>query len=526
MCGGADVRWTEDFRARGLIDMCRSYGADVRRTEGPDVTVVCVAHGAGETVAAEVAFGEIALVETAISSRSSRGLVVALCLQRGVGNTLRGHAPFLRRHDTTHPEGPMSADNPADLPRSADIVVIGAGLAGLCAVLELQRGGRNAVLLEASDGVGGRVRSDRVEGFILDRGFQILLTAYPEVRRQLDLDALNLRAFVPGAAVWLDDKAHLIGDPLRDPRVLIPTLRSPIGSLKDKAQIGRLRQRVRSGHARDLLRAPETSTIEHLKSMGFSDKIIDRFLRPLFAGIQLDPSLETSSRMFDIIFRSLSEGDSVVPASGMQAIPNQLAARLEAGSIHLNTRVRRIAGSRVHTDRGEIEAPHVVVATDAPAAAALLDVEITPSMPVGCVWFDAPESPAKALGLPPGTILLDGSSRGPALNVAILSDVAPSYAPPNRTLVAAACAADIGEDLEQRVSAQLRGWFGELDGWNTLRVDRIAHAQPGQKPPFGPKKRVRLDDGLWVCGDHRDTGSIQGAMYSGRRTAEAILRSP
>jgi len=403
-------------------------------------------------------------------------------------------------------------------------VVIGAGLAGLIAASTLRQAGREVTVLEASDGIGGRVRSDLVDGFTLDRGFQILLTAYPEAQRQLDYARLDLRAFDPGAIVWRNGRGHYVGDPLRDPTTVISTATSPIGSIADKARILQLRQRVRGAKpAADLLRAPETSTREHLRSLGFSPTIVERFFGPLFAGIQLDPDLTTSSRMFDIIFRSLSEGDAVVPAAGMGAIPLQLAGRLADRSVHLNTKTNAVtpgAPPTVTTVRGSFTARDVIVATDGPAAAQLIGLEPVESRAAGCVWFAAPSSPFDR-----AAIALDGSGTGPALNVAVLSDVAPSYAPDGQSLIAAACPGDTGADLEARVREQLGSWFGPtvIGSWRTLRVDRIPHGQPDQRPPFSPKQSCRFGEGVWVCGDHRDTGSIQGAMYSGRRTAEAVL---
>lgn len=436
-----------------------------------------------------------------------------------------GRSAYDRRTMTdaaSSPSPDASPNSPSGEPSIAhadvDVVVVGAGLAGLAAATAVHRVGRSVAVIEASDGLGGRVRSDHVDGFILDRGFQILLTAYPEVQRQLDLAGLDLHAFNPGALLWHDGAGHEIGDPFRNPRTLLDTARSPMGTLRDKATVLRLRQRVRRGDARQLLRNPESTTVDHLHDLGFSPTAVARFLGPLFAGIQLDPELGTSSRMFDIIFRSLSEGDSAVPAGGMGAIPIQLARHLPSDAISLSTPAVSVRPREVATSEGTISARHVIVATSGPVASELLDLPEPESRPVGCVWFSAAASPVSSK-----SIVLDSSSSGPALNVAVLSDVAPTYAPADRSLIAAACPADIGPDLEDRVRAQLGDWFGSVvETWETLRVDRIAHGQPGQRPPFSPKKQIRLDDGLWVCGDHRDTGSIQGAMYSGRRCGEAV----
>ena len=401
-----------------------------------------------------------------------------------------------------------------------DAIVVGAGLAGLCAARTLQAAGRRVVVLEASDGVGGRVRTDRVDGFLLDRGFQVLLTAYPEVQRTLDLPALQLRAFEPGASVFVDGGFHTVGDPFRRPLTALATAIAPIGSVADKVRIAALRARVRRGDAVALLRGTDESTVAALRRHGFSEKMIDRFFRPLFGGIQLDPTLGTSARMFDVIFRMLSSGDSAVPAAGMGAIPAQLAAGLAPGTVQLNTPVAAVDGTTVRlADGRSLTADAVVVATEGPAAATLLGLPPVGSVSAGCVWFAADTAPTRSK-----LVVLDGAASGPVLNVAVMSNVAPSYAPAGQHLIAAAIPSfDVGADLQAAARAQLRGWWGpQVDGWRHLRTDRIAHGQPDQTPPFHPKRRVSLGGGLFVCGDHRDTGSIQGAMFSGRRCGEAV----
>ena len=225
--------------------------------------------------------------------------------------------------------------------------------------------------------------------------------------------------------------------------------------------------------------------------------------------------------MFDIIFRCLSEGDTGVPALGIGAVAEQLARPLDA-SIHLGMRATAVSASQVTTDQGTVTGDNVVVATDGPTAAKLLGLPNPGSQPVSCVWFSADIPPVTSR-----SIVLDGTNAGPALNLAVMTNVAPSYAPAGRHLIAAACPGALSANLEAEVRNQLTHWFGNVvDDWMTLRVDRIEHGQPVQTPPLKPRQAVKLADGRWVCGDHRDTGSLQGAMFSGRRTAEAILGLP
>lgn len=410
----------------------------------------------------------------------------------------------------------------SQLPERVDAVIVGAGVAGLSCAKRLLQSGQTVALVEQSDGVGGRVRTDTVDGYRLDRGFQVLLTAYPEVQRSLNLGALDMGMFTPGAMMWINGQGYEIGDPFRDRAALVETVKSPVLPFADKLRILRLRTKVRRGAARRLFGKPEQSTADRLRSLGFSDESVTRFFGPLFSGIQLDRDLATSSRMFDIIFRCLSEGDTGVPALGIGAISAQLAKTIPEASILLETRVTGASATEVTTDDGVISADHVVIATDGPSAAKLLDIDDPGSSPVSCVWFSA--------DIPPSTtrsIILDGANKGPAANLAVMTNVAPSYAPAGRHLIAAACPGTVAADLETNVVEQLRGWFGDsVEDWTTLRVDRIEHGQPKQLPPLRPRQAVHLADGRWVCGDHRDTASLQGAMFSGRRTAEAILGLP
>ena len=408
------------------------------------------------------------------------------------------------------------------LPSQCDVVIVGAGLAGLSAAREIQRHGLSVIVLEASDAVGGRVRTDIVDGFQLDRGFQVMLTAYPELQTQVDMRALDLRPFDPGALVWRNGKGHAVSDPFRKPQTLATTAFAPIGSVFDKARIVVLRARVMRRKPAVLLGGQDVSTDVALRAFGFSTKIINRFFRPLFGGIQLDPHLATSRRMFDVIFRSLSEGQSVLPSRGMHALPLQMASRLSEGTIHLNTRVNTVEGAKVTLASGEsITARAVVVATDGPTASSLLGIPIVESRKVGCVYFSADAPPTKEK-----YVVLDGTGNGPVLNVAVISNVAPSYAPADKHLIVAALPGVTDGDLEAMSRQQLRSWWGpQVDSWKHLRTYVINHGGPVQKPPFSPKQRVDLGNGLFVCGDHRDTGSIQGAMFSGRRCGEAVVRS-
>jgi phytoene dehydrogenase-like protein len=234
-----------------------------------------------------------------------------------------------------------------------DVLIVGGGLAGLCAARTLHAAGRTFAILEASDAVGGRVRTDIVDGFRLDRGFQVLLDAYPEAATVLDYAALDLKAFLPGALVRFEGRFHEVSDPWRRPMAAIGSLGNPIGTLADKLKVATIRQRALQGTVEERFRSPETTTIDALRRAGLSDVIINRFFRPFLGGIFLEPELLTSSRMFEFVFRMFSTGNAVVPALGMEEIPKQLAAALPPASIRLNTRVVEVTPGQVRLEGGE-----------------------------------------------------------------------------------------------------------------------------------------------------------------------------
>ena len=405
------------------------------------------------------------------------------------------------------------------------VVVVGAGLAGLACARALAAAGRRVRLLERGDGPGGRVRTDVVDGFRLDRGFQVLLTAYPEARIQLDYVALDLRRFYPGALVRAEGRFHRVADPFRQPLDALRSLGNPVGSLRDKLRVLSLRSRALEGTLAQLWRRPATTALQELVRQGFSPRMIERFFRPFLGGIFLSRDLDTSSRMLDFVMRMMAEGDTAVPARGMGAISEQLAATLPAGTLRLGAEVTAVAPDGVTLAGGErLPAAAVVVATGGDVAARLLGLPAPPPpRSTATLWFAASASP---VGAP--ILVLDGEGDGPVNNLAVLSDVAPAYAPPGQALVAASVpgmpAADDAE-LERQVRAQLVRWYGPAATWRLLRVDRIRWAQPAQSPAdLEPvAKPARLAPGLFIAGDHRDTASIHGALASGRRAAEAAL---
>jgi phytoene dehydrogenase-like protein len=408
---------------------------------------------------------------------------------------------------------------------SPDVLIVGAGLAGLCCARVLQEKGVNVQILEASDGLGGRVRTDEVDGFLLDRGFQVLFTAYPEARRVLDYVRLDLKPFAPGVISWYAGRMNKLVDPWRTPRAWREALRSDFGTFGDKLRIARLRSRVRQSSVDEIFSRPDRSTREALESEHFSQPMIHRFFRPLLGGILLDRELKSSSRMYEFVFKMLAEGDAALPSRGMGAIPAQLAEKFPAGAVRLNTRVEEIHENELKLAGGEIlRSPAVVVAADGPSAAHLIGGGEPGSRSVTCFYYAVDEPPVKQ-----PILLLNGDGAGPVNNFVVISQVAPSYAPSGRHLVSATVLGThklTDVQLSGFIIAQMKNWFGKVaSSWQFLRGYYLTHAQPQQLPGAlePPQRPVRVRAGIYLCGDHRDNASIQGAMASGRRAAEAVL---
>lgn len=408
-----------------------------------------------------------------------------------------------------------------------EVVIVGAGMAGLSCALRLKEQGVTALVLEGADEAGGKIRTDEQEGFLLDRGFQVLLTAYPETQRLLDLNALRLRSFHAGALVRKQGRFTRVGDPLRHPGDLLPTMFSNVGTLWDKASVLRLRGRVCRPSLKRVLARRETTTLGRLQELRFSETMIDSFFRPFLGGIFLETELETSSRKFEFVFRMFSEGPAALPADGMRNIPRQLASRLWPGQLQLNQRVRRVLPSAVELESGEqIGARQIVVATDRWTAGQLLQQPVKlPSATATCLYFAARKSPLRGRWL-----VLNGEGSGPINNLTVPSDLQRKYAPRGSALISVTVLdrqQQERNDLIEAVRAQLLEWFGpQVEKWRHLRTYRIPQAVEVQTPPaLTPVERpARLSPSLLQCGDYQDLVSIEGAVKSGMRAANEALR--
>ncbi|THB77402.1 MAG: FAD-dependent oxidoreductase [Desulfobacteraceae bacterium] len=406
-----------------------------------------------------------------------------------------------------------------------DIIIVGAGISGLSCARHLNSAGMKCLILESGHRVGGRIISDHVDGFILDRGFQVLQTAYPEVRRQLNLDELDLQPFGPGVAVRLDGRMVLISDPVRNPSNIWSTLTAPIGTFSDRLKMLRLFAENRFKGSNRIFETPDMSTIDFLREYHFSEQIIERFFRPFFAGACLDPDINASSRVFRYLFNVFASGDAALPSKGMGDIPARLAHDIPPDQIHLNTRVESIDEHSVTLSSGQrINARAIVIATQGPETERLLNIRShSSSRGEHCLYFSSETPPINKPFL-----ILNGEARGIVNNVAVPTLNAPSYSSSGRHLIAVVVLGQLSMDppsLEKQVRKELTGWFGEhVKGWAHVQTYHIPHALPDQSPPISsPMKGFnKIRDGLYTCGEYKSVPGIQWALLSGRRCAEQV----
>ncbi len=436
---------------------------------------------------------------------------------------------------------PPAEPKPVELKPSEpdlDAIVIGAGLAGLACARDLAKAGKRVRLLEASDAPGGRIRTDLVEGFRLDRGFQVLLTEYPEARRVLDMDALNLKTFLPGALVRQAGSFHRFADPFRELPKALSFAFDPIIPLSDKLRVAQLRGECLKLTEADLFRLPEETAREFLRRSGFSQATMERFFEPFFGGIFLERNLSSSARWFRWLFRVFSTGFAAVPELGMERIPAQMAAALPTGILTCDASVtamgKTATGWRVEyasaAGKAEsLQARQLVLATREPEARALLAGLRKPGAAPPRIWnrtttiyYSAPIAPVDE---PVIVLNGDGPTSGPVNHLAVMSLVSPAYAPPGAHLI---CANIVGaapetdkamELLESEVRTQMRRWFGsQVNQWGVVGGYPIANALPFMSQ-MASDRPVPVDSDIVLCGDHTTTSSIQGALISGAKAA-------
>ncbi|MET7361593.1 NAD(P)/FAD-dependent oxidoreductase [Streptomyces sp. NPDC005562] len=430
----------------------------------------------------------------------------------------------------------------------ADVVIVGAGAAGLSAAHRLTSAGVTTVVLEAAPYVGGRMSTEKVDGFRLDRIGQLLTTSYPELRRTPGLDSLVLRPFAPGLLVHSDGRHHraaepkpgrsargalttaraLASAPLGPARAALTPTRSgsgtagrpaPLGGALDQARLGAALARLAATPVERLLSRPELPARDALSARGLPSRTIDGFLRPLLSALLCDPGLTTSSRCADLALHAFARGRLCLPEGGADVLPDLLAAALPPGTVRTGVRVTSVSTSTVGTaEHGEFRCRAVLLATDARAAADLLPgLRVPPFHELTVVHHTAPEPPLDGPAL-----LLDADRAGPVAHTAVVSQVDPSRAPADRVLISSTV---LGPPPQEHVvRAHLAALYGTpTHRWELLAVHHTREAVPAMPPPHDARRPVRLLAGLYVCGDHRDTSTVQGALHSGRRAAHACL---
>lgn len=418
-------------------------------------------------------------------------------------------------------------------PSDPDVVVVGAGLAGLAAARALSAQGLTVHLLEAAEQIGGRTADDRLDGFRLGRGIQLMSTDHPEPARCLDLDRLGLAPLAPAVLVHSGGRRHRIGGlPQATPRQAAGRAfgggqGGPLGSPLERARLTAALGRLASTPAARVLARPETGAARAFADRGLAGRTVDGFLRPLLGALIADRTLTTSSRVADLALRSYARGGLCLPVDGPGAAAAQLAEGLPAGTVRLGVEVTAVSADGVDTARhGRITARAVVLACDGRAAAVLLPGLRLPAYHPVTTYFHAAD--ASPLGEP--VLLLDADRSGVAHSL-VLSDVHASYAPPGRALIATtvlgrhAYGTGGPAGFEPTVRRRLAELYAvPTGGWEFLTVRHTLDAVPAMPAPHVFRRSVRLLAGLYVCGDHRDTGSMQGALVSGRRAARAVLR--
>ena len=405
------------------------------------------------------------------------------------------------------------------------VIIVGAGLAGLNCARILAENDVDFQLFEKATTVGGRVQTDHVDGYQLDRGFQVLLAAYPEARQAFDYSKLDLRPFFAGAAIQYRGRKHIVADPRRHPWEALRSLFGPIGTFSDKLRILRLQKQCSQRQFERAYLSAEKSSDEFLDSLGFTAAMRQRFLNPFLGGVHLDAKLETSARMTQFVFRMFSSGPTTLPLYGMGSLPQQLADSIPSDRIHLETGIETLDGLTVVPEGGQsIQAEHIVLATDLSTANTLLNLPSERRFRQShTYYFSTDRSPMKT-----HCLLLNGDNQGPINHLCVPSDIASQYAPKGKSLVSISVLNHSQANLENEIREQLQNWIGkETSRWELVRVDHIRHALPSMKlsPESQDQGYIEPRQNVIVCGDHVTSSSINGALRSGRKAAHRILRS-
>jgi len=398
------------------------------------------------------------------------------------------------------------------------INIIGAGVSGLVAAIVLEKEGYAPHIFEKTDRVGGRVKTETQGDFVFDHGFQVLLESYPMAKKYLDYAALDLQQFWPGSILFENKKPTKFGDPIRNPKLLLPTIFSQHATLADKLKVYRLNTELKSQSLDEIFEKEEKTTLNYLKEKGFSDLIIHDFFQPFFSGIFLETELNTSSRMFEFVFKMFAEGQASVPKKGIEEIPKQLLAQLKNSTFHYNVAVSNVDTAGITIDGlPKVESDYTIVATEADELITNLRNQKTPWKACYCYYFETTDKiiKEKLIGLIPGKHHINNlhyvnSLTGSSTNLLSVTVV------DNQGLT--------GDQLIRQVKT-------ELSDLCAIQVGELKHsfvipkALPNLKNIQNeiPATQTQLLDRVFLAGDVTLNGSLNAAMIAGEKAAQAVL---
>ncbi|MCO4814350.1 MAG: FAD-dependent oxidoreductase [Flavobacteriales bacterium] len=404
------------------------------------------------------------------------------------------------------------------------IHIIGAGVSGLIAAKVLEENGFSPVILEATDKVGGRVKTDLVDGYQLDHGFQVLLTAYPEAKKHLDYQELDLQEFLPGAVVFKNRKQKIIGDPLKDPSLVFSTLFSGIGNFSDKFKVLKLNFILKKKSLSEIFSDKEQSTLSYLRGFGFSSEIINDFFKPFFSGIFLETKLETSSRMFEFVFKMFGEGIAAIPRKGMEAIPKQLSQKLKQTTIKFNTKVATIEGKEITlVDGNKLESHYTIVATEASNLCKALNRPPMEWRSCHNLYFETEDKVVRKRLI--GLI----SEKGALINNIAYSTSLKCFSKEKKELLSVTVIDDQNlsqEELVIRVKSELKDYC-DINAGRLIKQYDIPMALP-KLTKLKHKElssETRLHNNLFLAGDTLLNGSLNAAMISGETAAYGLMEA-
>ena len=398
------------------------------------------------------------------------------------------------------------------------IYIIGAGVSGLIAAYELEQEGYRPIIIEQSSEVGGRVKTVHANGYDLDLGFQVLLTAYPLAKQYLDMDALNLRKLKSGALIYSNGKAYQIGDPLRNLKVLIPTLLSKVGSIGDKLKILKLNQSLKKKSIESIFASPETTTHEYLVRFGFSPNIIERFFKPFFSGIFLEPDLRTSSRMFEFVYKMFGEGYAAIPKSGIGEISEQLKGKLQNTEIKFNCRVEEVTNDYILLGSGEKILHHgVIITTDASTLIRNLNDQETTWKSCMCLYFEVDKT-----NIPTDTIALVAEPGNYSNNLYAYIDAKTGKTILSVTTLKHHDKPD--QEIIDKVVSEIKQYSGsaQVNYIHSFKINQALPDLQNLRMSAQPSESQVLSN-VFLAGDCLFNGSLNAAMESGRLAVKGMI---